>query len=317
MSSLRTAFAGSPEFAKTILSGLVDSNFPPVLVMTQPDKPKGRGRKLQPNPVKAEAERCNIPLIQPASLRDAETHTLLRRLELDVLVVAAYGLILPEALLSIPTYGCLNVHASLLPRWRGAAPIERAIMAGDSETGVAIMQMEKGLDTGPVFVQKAVPITEESTAGRLQQALAQLGTQLLVDVLNALPTTPTPQPADGVCYAAKLTAEDRPINWGRPAREIAQKIRALTERMPATCRSDTLEMQVLSGYALKEPASGPPGTVAGRDKRSIRINSGEGQLAITRLRLNRGKGLPMNAPAAVNGFGELFALGQSFADAGR
>ena len=195
MTNLTTAFAGSPEFAKTILQHLSDSPFAPKVVLTQPDRPKGRGRKLQANPVKTLAQELAIPVLQPNDFKSQESLDELSHFHPDVLIVAAYGLILPTTVLELPKYGCINVHASLLPRWRGAAPIERAVMAGDTQTGVGIMQMEKGLDTGPVFLEQKVAINNDSTVADLEHQLAVGGAQLLIEVLNSLPAqSPSPSP---------------------------------------------------------------------------------------------------------------------------
>jgi len=187
VTTLTTAFAGSPEFAKNILQRLQDSPFAPAVVLTQPDRPKGRGRKLQANPVKTLAQETNIPVLQPINFKAQESLAALAEFNPDVLIVAAYGLILPPSVLALPKFGCINVHASLLPRWRGAAPIERAIMAGDTATGVGIMQMEKGLDTGPIFAERELTISAQTSVLQLEQQLAVSGAELLIDVLGHLP----------------------------------------------------------------------------------------------------------------------------------
>ena len=249
MTNLRTGFAGTPEFARTILQQLCESEFLPQVVLTQPDRPKGRGRSLQASPVKDYAQSQQIPIYQPQSLRTAESIAPLADLDLDVLIVAAYGLILPQTVLELPRLGCINVHASLLPRWRGAAPIERSIMAGDEQTGVCIMQMDEGLDTGPVLAQTAVPIAPEDSAQSLEQLLADQGAQLLINTLRKLPIAAKPQPTDGACYAPKLTAADRQVDWQRSAGELDLQVRALSDRMPVRCNVGGAVMQILQATA--------------------------------------------------------------------
>lgn len=311
--ALRLAFAGSPEFAATILSTLQASRFPCGLVLTQPDRPSGRGRKLIPNAVKKIADEQALTLLQPTSLKHIETVAQLQAFAPDVLIVAAYGLLLPQAVLAIPTYGCLNVHASLLPRWRGAAPIERAVMAGDSETGVAIMQMEKGLDTGPVFASHTVAIGECHDVAELEQRLAEHGAALLLQVLAQLVANPSlqpkPQPAKGVCYAQKLTAADRRIDWQQDAEHIARQVWALSHRMPAQTAIGKTQVQILAATALptdKFSISSKPGALVDAGKKRLIVECGAGLLQLDRLRLNRGKGLVMDAAAARNGYADVF-----------
>ena len=210
-------------FARTILAALSASEFTPKLVLTQPDRPKGRGRAVHASPVKQLAHELKLPIAQVPNLRGPENLQPLVELAPDVLVVAAYGLILPAQVLALPRLGCINVHASLLPRWRGAAPIERAIMAGDRETGVCIMQMDAGLDTGPVLSQQRVAIEPEHTAQPLEQALAEVGAALLIKTLRGLPAPAQPQPTEGITYADKLTAADRVANWRLGADDVHQQ----------------------------------------------------------------------------------------------
>lgn len=225
---MRVAFAGTPEFAVPTLLALMRSAHQLVGVLTQPDRPRGRGRHVTPSPVKAAAG-TSVPLDQPASLRTPTDRAQLAAWHPDVLVVAAYGLILPKAVLEIPRLGCVNVHASLLPRWRGAAPAERALLAGDETTGVTIMLMDEGLDTGPMLLQRPVPIDPHDTGGSLREKLAALGAPLLLDALDALgegTLHPRPQPAEGVTYARKLEKREAPIDWSRSAVQIERQIRA-------------------------------------------------------------------------------------------
>jgi methionyl-tRNA formyltransferase len=304
---MRLAFAGTPEFAATILTDLIDHDLAPVMVYTQPDRPAGRGRRLVPSPVKAVALRAGIGIRQPRSLK----HEALEPPDLDVLVVAAYGLLLPGHVLRAPRHGCVNVHASLLPRWRGAAPVERAIMAGDEVTGVSIMQMDEGLDTGPVFSRAELPISPECSGGELEAELAKLGAAALRECLAHLEDwAPEPQGA-GASYAPKLSPADSEIDWTRPARRLADQVRALRDRQPARVRIGEVIVQVLeSRPGIDEPRPDTaPGTIVATSKRAITVACGEGVLEITRLKLNRGKGTPLDAAAALNGYRELFAPG--------
>ena len=227
--NLRVAFAGTPEFAVPTLLSLMRSPHQLVGVLTQPDRPSGRGRLLTPSPVKAAAVDAAVPVAQPATLRSPEDRAQLVAWNPDVLVVVAYGLILPKAVLEIPRLGCVNVHASLLPRWRGAAPVERALLAGDETTGVTIMQMDAGLDTGPILLQRAVAIGPLDTGPDLRAKLAAEGAQLLLEALQGLAVGslhPSAQPAEGVTYARKLEKREAPIDWSRPAVEVERQVRA-------------------------------------------------------------------------------------------
>ncbi len=219
---MKVAFAGTPEFAAAALEATLAAGFDVPLVLTQPDRPAGRGMQLQPSPVKRVALAAGIPVHQPEKLRTPEQQAPLAEVQADVLVVAAYGIILPQAVLDLPRHGCLNIHASLLPRWRGAAPIHRAIQAGDPETGITIMQIDAGLDTGPMLLSRAETIHADDATGSLHDRLAQLGADMIVEALRALPDglTATPQPADGVTYAAKIGKAEANVDWSRPAAEI-------------------------------------------------------------------------------------------------
>ena len=318
-SKLRLAFAGSPDFAARILAVLQDSSVPCEFVLTQPDRPSGRGRKLTPNPVKTVAANWGLPVLQPTSLRDPTSAAALRAFAPDVLIVAAYGLLLPEHVLNIPTYGCINVHASLLPRWRGAAPIERAVMAGDLETGVTIMQMEKGLDTGPVYASESLMIDDYDDVGALENQLAETGAHLLINVRKKLPQHPTPQPTDGITYAHKLTATDRIIDWTQSAAEIARHIWALNRRMPAITTIGQTQVQILEASAVNElteiEPEGRPGRQTQASKKTITIECGSGWIQVSKLKINRGKGLPMDAAAARNGYPDVFQAGAVFSSA--
>lgn len=316
MSNLRVGFAGTPEFAATILKSLCLSSLRPVAVFTQPDRPAGRGQRLQAPPVKLIATEFGIPIEQPRSFREAEALHSLQKYNLDLLIVAAYGLILPQAALDIPRIGCVNVHASLLPRWRGAAPIERALLAGDSITGVCLMRMEAGLDTGPVYACRSLPITPESTGQTLEHALALIGADLLLDHLPTIAAaTPAPQSTDGVCYAPKLSSAEGQIDWLRSADEIARQLRALHPRIPVYTNilsaDGPVRLFVLEATANPN-GKGPSGTFLSADPKSgLEVGCGSGSLFIQRLRLSRGKGLPLAIAEALNGFRSLLNVGGS------
>ncbi|MEZ5558557.1 MAG: methionyl-tRNA formyltransferase [Pseudomonadales bacterium] len=324
---LRVAFAGSPPFAATILDALVDAGVELVAVYTQPDRPAGRGRRLTPSAVKRHAATLGVPIEQPASLRSAQAIERFSSYRPDVFVVAAYGLILPPPILAIPRLGCINVHASLLPRWRGAAPIERAILAGDTVTGVSIMRMDAGLDTGPVYLRVSCPIGPDTTAAALEAELAGLGAEALLECLGRLDRiTPEPQPTDGATYADKLGADDANILWSGSASQIERQVRALAGRMAPTSQLDGARVRILAARAAEtgaEPAQSrlqaatpaPPGTVLAADRQAITVACGSGQLLISRLQLNRGKGNPLSAGDACNGYPDLFAPGRRFQDA--
>jgi methionyl-tRNA formyltransferase len=312
----RIGFAGTPRFAATILKRLLQAGRRPCVVYTQPDRQAGRGRKMQPSAVKALALEHDIELRQPVSLRAPEEAAALAAFDLDVLVVAAYGLLLPPAILSVPRAGCINVHASLLPRWRGAAPIERAIMAGDIETGACIMQMDEGLDTGPVYLCERCPIEATMDAPALEARLADLGSNALLVCLNQLgDLVPVPQPNDGATYARKLTQADALIRWDRTAVDLHRQVRALTGRMPAFTSAGTTRVSILEAAMLDSPATpAAPGTVVAANSRGISVTCGSGLLNILRLQLNVGKGLPLSAADAVNGYARLFAVGAVLGD---
>ncbi len=277
----------------------------PGVVYTQPDRPTGRGRRLIPSPVKRLAIDVGIHDVrQPRTLR-GETLP-----DLDVLIVAAYGLILPPAVLAAPHHGCINVHASLLPRWRGAAPVERAIMAGDRRTGVCIMQMEAGLDTGPVYRCEETTIEPADTGASLEHRLAALGARALLATLERLGTE-TPRPQDGqASYAHKLGHEDSIIDWYRPAHAIVDQVRALCERAPAFTRASNTRVKVLAAArAAAGATAAAPGTIIDASRKGIVVACGDGAVAVTRLQLDRGKGKPLDAAAALNGFVDLFTPG--------
>jgi methionyl-tRNA formyltransferase len=262
MGALRIVFMGTPAFAAVALNALVDAGHEVAAVYSQPPRPKGRGMDTRKSPVHAFAEERSIPVRTPVSLRNAEEIAAFAALKADVAVVAAYGLILPRAVLDAPRHGCLNIHASLLPRWRGAAPIQRAIMAGDKETGITIMQMEEGLDTGPMLLRETMPIGADMNAGALHDALAGMGARLICDALGRLPDglKPMPQPADGVTYAAKITKEECRIDWRRGASELDRHIRGLSPAPGAFTEIKGERLTILAGDLVPN-RSGAPGTV--------------------------------------------------------
>ena len=329
MPEFKTAFAGTPQFARTILAQLTDGEFRPELAITQPDRRSGRGRKVEHSPVKSLALDCEIDLWQPRSLRTSKATQRMNEMAPDVLIVAAYGLILPKTILAIPTYGCINVHASLLPRWRGAAPIERALMAGDPTTGVSIMQMEAGLDTGPVFCTQEIQIDLYKGAQFLEEQIAKSGAQLLVQVLAdirahheghaSLPRV-TAQDDSKATYAEKLTDADRYPDWTCSATEVLRKIYALADRMPVTVSFGELRVQLLSaklGNDAQQASAPPPGTVVSANKHGITVQCGSDELQITRMKLNRGKGTVLDPAAARNmlkSYGVILEPGMAFGD---
>jgi methionyl-tRNA formyltransferase len=299
---LRVVFAGTPEFAAAALAEIHEAGVPVPLVLTQPDRPAGRGMKLQPSPVKQFALEHALPMAQPRSLRldgrfpeDARAaKQALLDARPDVLVVAAYGLILPQWVLDLPARGCLNIHASLLPRWRGAAPIHRAIEAGDAETGVTIMQMDAGLDTGPMLLAERMPIAPADTTATLHDKLAALGARLVVEALELAACgglQPRAQPGDGVTYAQKIDKAEAAVDWSQPAAAIERRIRAFD---PAPGASSTVQGETVKLWAaqvLPDAAGVPPGVVLAAGAHGIDVRCGEGTLRITQLQRAGGKRL--------------------------
>ena len=289
---MKVAFAGTPEFAAAALEAILAAGFEVPLVLTQPDRPAGRGMQLQPSPVKRVALAAGIPVHQPEKLRTPEQQAPLAAVQADVLVVAAYGIILPQAVLDLPRHGCLNIHASLLPRWRGAAPIHRAIQAGDAATGITIMQMDAGLDTGPMLLSRAEAIHADDTTGSLHDRLAQLGADMIVEALRALPggLTATPQPADGVTYAAKIGKTEASVDWNRPAAELERAIRAFNPFPGAVATLQQTPVKLWRARAID--AAGTPGEVLLAEGAGVIVACGEGALCITELQKPGGKRLP-------------------------
>ena len=286
----RLIFAGTPEFAAQALEALIAAGHDVALVLTQPDRPAGRGMQLQPSAVKKVALAHGIEVFQPERLRDPATHVPLQAVAADVMVVAAYGLILPQAVLDIPRLGCLNIHASLLPRWRGAAPIHRAIEAGDAETGVTIMQMEAGLDTGPMLLAESLPILPTETTGALHDRLAKLGASLIVEALSRLDTlTPVVQPDMGVTYASKISKAEAQLEWTASAEALARKIRAFNPFPGATLPLAGEPVKIWR--AESADGGGLPGSVITADATGIVVASGEGALRILELQKPGGRRL--------------------------
>ena len=283
MTRLRLAFMGTPDFATPALRALHQAGHEIACVYTQPPRPAGRGQAVRLSPVHMEAERLGFPVRTPRRLRhETEAQAEFAALGLDLAVVAAYGLILPPQILSAPRRGCLNIHASLLPRWRGAAPIQAAILAGDAQSGVTIMQMEEGLDTGPMLLSGRVPITPQTTGQSLHDALAPLGAQLLIEALEQ-PGTPAAQPEEGVTYAAKLSREDGRLDWSEPASALDRRIRAMHPWPGAFTLLDGQTLKIAA--ATPDPDAGhaaKPGTIL--DER-LAVATGGGILRITRLQM--------------------------------
>lgn len=292
---MRIAFAGTPPFAASVLTEMLRRNFRVELVLTQPDSPAGRGLKARISVVKQLALDHGIPVQQPVTLKDAAAHEALDRMYLDVLVVVAYGLILPQSVLDLPRYGCVNVHASLLPRWRGAAPIQRALMAGDAETGVCIMRMEAGLDTGPVYDQRRTSIRSDDTYSTLHDRLAHLGAEALCDVLPELfagRACAQAQAEEGVTYAAKILKPDTIVDWHRPAVEIERQLRALDPAPGAVTTFAGQPVKVWRAAFGARPGAGPPGTILEAGAPGVDVQCGEGVLRLTELQRAGGRRLP-------------------------
>lgn len=291
---MRIVFAGTPEFAVPSLRA-AHARAEVVAAYTQPDRPAGRGRGLAPSPIKLQAQAWSIPVLQPESLKSRDVQQALRELEPDVLVVVAYGLILPRAVLAIPRYGCWNVHASLLPRWRGAAPIQRAIEAGDTETGVCLMQMEVGLDTGPVLLTQSISIAAEETGGQLHERLAVLGASVLSDGLGLLRAgmrpIPYPQAEDGVTYAHKLQKHEARLDWSQPALLLARKVRAYEPWPVAEGVVAGERLRIRGAMALDLQHGFAPGTLLAASKQGIDIACGEGALRLRVVQREGGKAI--------------------------
>jgi methionyl-tRNA formyltransferase len=286
---LRVAFAGTPDFAVPTLEALVHSQHRLVGVLTRPDRPAGRGRELKTSSVKQYAQALAVPLAQPASLTTAPDRAELVSWRPDVLVVVAYGLILPAQVLAIPELGCVNVHASLLPRWRGAAPIQRAILAGDRRSGVTIMQMAPGLDTGPILMQQSIELSGEETSADLHARLARLGSELLIETLDALSggtVSPVEQSSVGVTYAHKIDKREALIDWQQSSQQIARNIRAFNPWPVAHTLWDGQSVRLWEAHPVEDaPSAGSAGQILGLEHGRLAVQCGQGKLEIARMQL--------------------------------
>ena len=308
--SLRIIFAGTPDFAARHLDALLSSQHQIVGDFTQPDRPAGRGNKLTPSPVKVLAEQHNLPVFQPVSLRPEDSQKLVSDLNADVMVVVAYGLILPKAVLDMPRLGCINVHGSLLPRWRGAAPIQRALWAGDAETGVTIMQMDVGLDTGDMLHKVSCPITAQDTSATLYDKLAEMGPQGLLATLAELANgTATPEKQDEalVTYAEKLSKEEARLNWTLSAAQLERCVRAFNPWPVSFFMIDGQPVKVWQSQAIAAEQNQAPGTIISADKHGIAVATAEGALLMTQLQPSGKKS--MSAQDLLNSRREWFIPG--------
>ncbi len=312
MAPLRVGFAGTPDFAATALASIIDAGFAVPVVLSQPDRPRGRGLVLQPSPVKRLALTHAIPVLQPPTLRAEDARQLLLAIPLDVLIVAAYGLILPPAILAWPRHGCLNIHASQLPRWRGAAPIQRAIEAGDVATGVTVMQMDAGLDTGPIISTLDVSITARETAGALLEKLARAGADAIVTTLQRLARegalTSIAQPALGASYAAKIDRAGAALDWAASAIVLDRRIRAFDPIPGAHARLSGEALKVWAAHPCAEAAGAPgtagdPGTIIAIAADGVDVACGEGVLRLTSVQPAGGRRMAAAAFAAGRALG--------------
>ena len=311
-SSLRIIFAGTPDFAATHLQALIDQGrHQLVAVYSQPDRPAGRGKKLKPSPVKQIALEQNIPVYQPLNFKAAEDQQQLAALEADLMIVVAYGLLLPPVILETPRLGCINVHASLLPRWRGAAPIQRAIEAGDLRSGVTIMQMDKGLDTGDMLLVADCEIGPKETGGSLHDKLAEVGVPSLIEAVDALalgPISRNVQDDTQANYAAKISKQDAIIDWQQPAAAIARKIRAFNPFPIAYTALNGERIKIWQAEVCEQ--SGAAGSILHADKKTLIVGCGEGSLSLQQLQLPGGKSMAIHA--LMNSKAELFSKGTPF-----
>ncbi|MBL4819814.1 MAG: methionyl-tRNA formyltransferase [Gammaproteobacteria bacterium] len=311
MHPLKIIFAGTPSFAAEHLHAILDSSHRVVAVYTQPDRPSGRGKKRLPSPVKVVATKQGIPVKQPLSLKGESAQLEMTELDADLLVVVAYGLILPESILQVPRYGCINVHASLLPRWRGAAPIERAIIAGDKETGITIMQMDEGLDTGDMLLKRPVVIEKTDTRVSLQNKLVTKGTEALRTVLDdffEFQSKAKSQDNALSTYASKVAKDEALISWDSEAMHICRQIRAGIGRNPAYSFIDKSRVRLLEGVVSSTELNGLPGTIAGLGNNGMTIICGRGSITITKIQMP-GKN-PVRVQDMLNSSQSLFTTGK-------
>ncbi len=310
---MKIIFAGTPAIALPSLQALLASEHEVVAVYTKPDQPAGRGQKFTASPIKQLALAHQIPVRQPTTLRDPDEQALLRQWQADIMVVIAYGLILPQAVLAIPPLGCINIHVSLLPRWRGAAPIQHAILAGDTETGVTIMQMDEGLDTGAILLQQACAILPTDTSQILQDRLSESGASALLTALPLIADgrcNPQKQNEAQACYARKIEKTDAEIQWQEPAEIIARKIRAYNPWPIAYTSLDNQIIRLWQADIIPTPATLPAGTIVHTTKNSIDVATGDSLLRLLMMQLPGGKCLPVNA--VLNSKAALFAVGNTF-----
>ena len=313
MPPLRVAFAGTPDFAATCLAALLDDGrHQLVAVLTQPDRRAGRGKKIAHGPVKALALQHGLPVLQPTSLKDAAVQQELAELDLDLLIVVAYGLIIPQAVLDLPRCGCINVHGSLLPRWRGAAPIQRAIMAGDAETGITIMRMDAGLDTGPMLLAEKLTIGDTETGGELHDRLAEQGARLLLTVLADLPHYlhhAQPQPDEGVTYAHKLSKDEARLDFRLPGRALECRIRAFNPWPVCWLPFNDAPLRVWQAHeaVAHNDGNAEPGTLISVDDQGLAVATGDGALLLTQLQLPGKR--PMSVAEIRRGHPQLFQAG--------
>jgi methionyl-tRNA formyltransferase len=312
MNKLTLGFAGTPAFGLPALEAIHQAGHHLKAVYTQPDRPAGRGRKLQESAIKEWAKAHQIPVYQPVNFKDDNTVQALSALKLDLLIVIAYGLILPTRVLSLPRLGCINVHASLLPRWRGASPIQQAILHGDKETGVNIMQMDKGMDTGAILNSMSIPIEPHDTTGSLHDKLAQLAVQPLLDTLSLLahaPPNALPQDGEHATYAPKITKEKALILWHESTQKIDQKIRAYNPWPIAYTQLNDTIIRIHEAQKIDIPPNFQPGTILSIDKSGIRVATGDGIIKITRIQFPGGKAISVSDWLHAN---RNLAIGMTF-----
>lgn len=314
MKSLRIVFAGTPEFASAHLQAVLDSQHDVIAAYTQPDRPAGRGRKLKPSPVKELALEHNIPVFQPLSLKkDEEARQQLADMKPDLMIVVAYGLILPQSVLDIPKFGCINVHGSILPRWRGAAPIQRAVEAGDKESGVTIMQMDVGLDTGDMLLKATCPIHDTDTSSHVHDRLIEVGQPALIETVNAFAagTVKAEKQDDSLAnYAHKMSKEEAVLDWNKPAAELDCRVRAFNPWPVTTIQMDEISIRVWEAIKVDATSNQTPGTIVKADKEGIDVACAEGLLRLKNVQLSGSRAMAVQD--LLNSRKEMFATGKVF-----